>query len=548
MNVTPYIEILEDPRKSWTLHEVMSPELSRRFKPHYALTLTQGLSRSGFWLRFRLRRPHAERGEAARDQGWMLDINTPWLIDVALYQARHQEGTPALNADAASRIATVREPFARTFVVSLPPDFDEDEPFYLYVESIGPLNMPVYLWRTNAFQRHNALDFLGFGVGYGVLCSMIAFNLFAFGVLRDRTHLYYSLQISAVLLYQFCTFGHAAMFFPWRIRLWAMLLYCFFGLATFWAVIFNMTFLATAIHAPRLHRIMQVYLGLSVIAVGLGIAQQFYPAQMVSSIMGAFFPLASLAIGIYSLRQGFHPARYFLLAWGSMLIGVFLWSLRALSILPHLYLLTYVFFGCSVFEAIFLSFALADRIKILQTEKELLRLSEHHYQNLSVTDELTTLYNKRYFLSVLHQEINKARAQNLPLTLIMADVDHFKQFNDTYGHVEGDAVLSTLGRLMRTCLRECDHGCRYGGEEFAIILTNTPVQNGAIVAERIRQQFNAHAFIVAGASIRLTVSLGVSELRSSDDFQSFVKQADFALYQAKSSGRNRVGIADADGV
>lgn len=162
---------------------------------------------------------------------------------------------------------------------------------------------------------------------------------------------------------------------------------------------------------------------------------------------------------------------------------------------------------------------------------------------LSYTDSLTGVYNNRYFYERLEEEISLARRTDGHLALIMLDIDHFKRYNDTYGHRQGDRLLREVARIMSEKCRETDIVCRYGGEEFGIILPHASRTEALGVAERIREAIASHPFEGRESQPNgvLTISAGVAVFP--DDAQTvgeLVERADIALYRAKSSGRNAV--------
>jgi diguanylate cyclase (GGDEF)-like protein len=164
---------------------------------------------------------------------------------------------------------------------------------------------------------------------------------------------------------------------------------------------------------------------------------------------------------------------------------------------------------------------------------------------LAVTDGLTGLYNHRHFHERLHLEVERSQRSGLPLSLLMLDVDHFKQFNDAFGHPAGDEVLRQLARVFGDARRANDVVARYGGEEFAVILVDTAKFTAAKVAERIRERVHAHDFSEAAPRAgRLSVSVGVATYpEDGGDAEGLVRVADAALYAAKRAGRNRVVLA-----
>jgi diguanylate cyclase (GGDEF)-like protein len=127
------------------------------------------------------------------------------------------------------------------------------------------------------------------------------------------------------------------------------------------------------------------------------------------------------------------------------------------------------------------------------------------------------------------------------LTLLLLDLDDFKQFNDTYGHIEGDGVLSRLGQVVKRCLRQTDSAYRYGGEEFTILLPMTTSKDSAVTAERIRAEFKKENFSpLPDKDVHLTMSIGLAQYKSQEDMKAFVHRVDQRMYQAKKDGKDRV--------
>jgi two-component system, cell cycle response regulator len=169
-----------------------------------------------------------------------------------------------------------------------------------------------------------------------------------------------------------------------------------------------------------------------------------------------------------------------------------------------------------------------------RTLQEKARL-EDEVRRLSITDELTGLYNHRHFFKTLESELARLKRQRTSLSLLMFDVDHFKRYNDTYGHVEGDRVLRKIGEIVRQSIRSnVDSGYRYGGDEFAALLIGATLDHALTIAERIRVSIEHAGFD------NITVSLGLAEYQSSLDLETFLKAADDAMYLAKHSGGNQI--------
>lgn len=161
------------------------------------------------------------------------------------------------------------------------------------------------------------------------------------------------------------------------------------------------------------------------------------------------------------------------------------------------------------------------------------------------TDNLSGLFNQRHLITTLEHEIERTARNELPTSLILIDIDHFKRVNDTYGHGVGDQAIQHIAQLIRSTVRKLDIPCRYGGEEFAVVLPGTPLLMAKHIAERLRAIIEANPLPLAQHPLMLTTSLGVDTLlpRHKDSPQSFLARTDQQLYAAKHAGRNCVKTA-----
>jgi diguanylate cyclase (GGDEF)-like protein len=155
-------------------------------------------------------------------------------------------------------------------------------------------------------------------------------------------------------------------------------------------------------------------------------------------------------------------------------------------------------------------------------------------------DGLTGTNNRAALDQTMLRELELARRHHHAMSFLILDVDHFKVINDTYGHSAGDYVLRSMVTCIKECLRSCDMLFRYGGEEFALLLSETEVEGAQQVAERVRQAIESYPFVFNGKDIIVTVSIGIACLNSRDNVERLFNKADAALYQAKAAGRNRV--------
>ncbi len=185
---------------------------------------------------------------------------------------------------------------------------------------------------------------------------------------------------------------------------------------------------------------------------------------------------------------------------------------------------------------------LAERLRGNNTMVHESKLLQQEYKRHASVDGLTGLYNRRWLDEVLPRQLKRSLMQKVPMSLVMIDVDHFKQFNDRYGHQAGDFVLFAVARVLKSSFRPTDLTARYGGEEFTVVLPDTVLDGARVAAERVRMAV-ATTELVMPEHKRLpsvTVSLGIAQLGETDDASLLIQRADDALYSAKRSGRNCV--------
>jgi len=190
------------------------------------------------------------------------------------------------------------------------------------------------------------------------------------------------------------------------------------------------------------------------------------------------------------------------------------------------------------------SVELEIRLKSMLRIKELadeLQLAKQRLERLAVTDSLTSLHNRRSLDEALEREFARARRYGHPLSVLMLDLDHFKQVNDNHGHAVGDAVLELVGDVLKRATRETDIVGRFGGEEFMMLAPHTPREQAELVGERIRELVASDSEAAENLpSVTMSVGLASTEFEVLDNGEQLVKLADDALYEAKRGGRNRV--------
>lgn len=187
-----------------------------------------------------------------------------------------------------------------------------------------------------------------------------------------------------------------------------------------------------------------------------------------------------------------------------------------------------------------------DRVKIGPTIFKFLSgadvEAQYHEEiyRMTIVDGLTQIHNKRYLFETLEKELTRARRYERQLSLLIFDIDYFKNINDQCGHLAGDYVLRELARVVQERIRREELFARYGGEEFVVVLPETPLQGGVTLAENLRTRVASHNFVFQGERIPVTISIGCAQLKDEKTATELIQRADEKLYEAKRSGRNRV--------
>jgi diguanylate cyclase (GGDEF)-like protein len=195
--------------------------------------------------------------------------------------------------------------------------------------------------------------------------------------------------------------------------------------------------------------------------------------------------------------------------------------------------------------AVNLAISAVVTVLVLATALVAINRYQRRLEKVAATDPLTGLFNRQAFDLIFRVALKEAERSREPLAAILFDIDHFKQINDSRGHLAGDRVIRAVAELARASLRQADVVARWGGEEFLVLLKDCPVECARTVAEKLRAAVAAHDFGPAGGPLRLTVSLGVAQWAPGDSADALFNRADEALYRAKAGGRNRVEIAAA---
>lgn len=524
-------EIFEDTEGSLSFADISS----QSFEPYREDTIFLGISKSAFWLRFVL--PPGTYEEL--DHRYLLEFDNPSISKIDLYlPVREKEGgvSYVMKSGGQQRGFQNKEIWSPDTVVSVPRNYAEGQYVYLRLESVSALRLPILLWQEKDFSQDFFIKNIGYGIFYGILIGMFFYNLFISFVLRDKTYLYYVLYIFFMLIYQMDTHGYMNVFLNLDYSSYMASFWVCLAAAFVFSCLFTASFLQ--VHEDELHLsvVFKVLILTAMLQGLLGAFGHSIWANKLAYFLGIAEPIFFISLAIYRVVQGFHPARYYLLAWGILSIGIVAWI-----ILPDRTMALHIFMLSSDAEVILLSLALSDRFKMMRLKELALTRNVDYYRDLSLTDELTGLYNRRYLKRKSRQKMLEASSEGKGLALLVIDIDFFKKFNDAYGHWQGDQVLIRFSEVLLNVLADEQLAFRFGGEEFVVLLPDAARGDALAVAERIRCDFAAEVFSpAAGKKIHVTLSIGAAALRAKDTEASFFQRADTGLYQAKAAGRNTV--------
>ena len=231
---------------------------------------------------------------------------------------------------------------------------------------------------------------------------------------------------------------------------------------------------------------------------------------------------------------------------GYAFIIMYIYAYESERIIINLELAQLLAFTCTISVMLYTGSAIHSLRE--RTKKQYIALQEalEINQKLATTDDLTGLYNRRFFMEQLSQQKALSERDDSDFILCFCDLDHFKQINDTFGHYTGDIVLKNFSRIVKSSIREIDYAARFGGEEFVCLLVNTDIENAIKVAERIRLSLASYNFSDIAPSLHSTVSIGVANFKQFKTIQETLMSADNRMYLAKEAGRNKVVSADED--
>jgi diguanylate cyclase (GGDEF)-like protein len=512
------LDLLEDKDGRLDIESVSRGPAATGFVAATPTTTNVGFSSSAWWVRFTLHNTSDEPRLVYLRQGY------PLIDMLDLYQPVEGGGWRQ-HATGDRRPFGTRDVDARDFLFPITVPAQAERTYYVRYASQGPVDIHLAVLDPNEVTASESREYLSYGVYFGCVLMLLVWSGLVFIAVRDPAFVAYFAYVASFGIYMLVNTGFAFQYFWPDSPSWAnTCLIVLLNLALITALQFSTTILRSRDYTPRLFRVAQGFQALGVIGIVLAPFVQY--ATLVKPV--TFLILISvffmISLGIISLLAGSRPARYYVIAWSAFLTGSVIFLLKNFGVVPHTFLSQHSWQVGALLEMILLSMTLSSRMNELKQQ--------------SRTDPLTLLGNRRLFDDRFPVEFAAALQEKRPISLLVLDIDNFKPYNDRHGHALGDEAIKLVGAALRRYSRKPALACRYGGDEFCMILPGTDSEAAATLAERLRA--NVEGALSDGT--RITISVGHATLLA-DEFPSHDKlfdAADAALYSAKEAGRNCV--------
>jgi len=526
-----YTQVLVEDGPALDINEAMAAAAAGRYGPARQAIPSFGLGARPVWLRLKVR--NSAGAEVGRDSARRLVIENAWLDSVDVYYV--QGGRVVLQAHLGDTLPYAQRPVRMRF-------FGVDHTFaegvteiYLRAATPDPLVLPLYLMtRPEAGQRGQAQGYT-YGLLYGYLLALLAYNAILYLNLRDKRQLSYSVFLFLFIAVNVAYTGHGyAWLWPesvtaqrWVIPILAVL-YSASGL------LFARYFLDLPARLPRAYRFVQRMAAAFLLLLALSVlAPDQTWALVVAFTAVVLFALALPLLGMQAARAGLAYSRYFLPATLASMLGIAVTAACVLGLIGYTEARFHAAEIGMLADATFLALALGNQLRTMRTDQ--LQAEER-----ASRDPLTELRNRRAFLEAGEKIWANGRRRGGDLSVIMLDLDHFKSINDFHGHAAGDCALVAAARVLAGAVRDGDLVARWGGEEFMLLLPETRPEAALALAERLRRALAAMRVRIGEAELSVTGSFGVAHRGAHESLERLISQADKHLYQAKRDGRDCV--------
>ena len=518
-------------RDSWTLHDAIKN--TERFAPAaHDGSIRFWDTRQAIWLRISV--PYLREQLVDLDLS-VLALQSEYLSDVEFYlpigKGRFKKFSHGLDITLGQRSFPSRVPSVRLR------DVDPNGLIFVRLKTSLPSGLNVLVGNEDVFFSNTVGNVNQYMFFYSFLISLTLTYLFFYLMTGHRGYTYSLLRQLGICMFIFSLNGFLQLSFHLPLRFFHAVGWLGFTLYAAASYLF-WGYMAPSFTRTVFFRFLRGLL-FSVVAMML------FSALIDARLFAILFSVAVVGIellatfAILSMKYKEAPKKTLLFAASrlSFVLGIVFYYVD-MFFPPRLFYQTFFFVGLTL-DPVFLACMLIPNTRKRLENYFTLERESAHYEMLSQKDSMTGLYNKANLLRILKNSIDLSYEQRTIFSFIMIDIDHFKRYNDTWGHPEGDKALLFLSKTIQNNLREKDAAARYGGEEFSIILPDVPLSLAMLIADRIRVtcEMESHSL---GEGKSFTISMGISCYSDADTVETLVKRADKSLYFAKANGRNRI--------
>lgn len=562
INLSPYLSIFVDNSRKINSNKVLNGIYESEFISLKKTGNNLGFTQAIVWVKFTLPK------QKETNQKFVLEFDSALTDYVDLF-FKNSDGTIIRYESGDSIAFSNRAIEYRNPIFILNSPETSPQTYYLRLQTNGAMQIDLSLWSLKGFLEFIDKNNLLQGLYYGLMLALVLISIVSFINIHDRVFLYFSLYLASFVLLQMSLNGFSFQYLwpnteDFTSRLTSMIV----AVVAMTAILFASHFLNIWSQSNKTPKIMLLTLfSLASFGAIFSIFGSYEIGVKLSAVSGVLLPPVILMTAILSIKDDYKRAYFFLLAWTIFLVGAFTSGLLHLGMLPYNFFTVHSMQVGSLFMALFLGYALMDRINLLRQEKDSAKEDANNYlsqlnekleaqvqqrttklkesnqklKQLSVQDSMTGLLNHKAITNDLIKLEKTTTKYQSNLAVIMLDIDFFKSINDNYGHPAGDMVIKATANVLINYTRDSDKVGRYGGEEFMIILPDTGKRKATELARRIKEKISDLRIPEINSEI-FTASFGISTLDKKNKHQKLVSEADSALYKAKKAGRNKIVV------